>query len=234
MLTFNARRYYNGTTKVVNYVGTLQPDGYVYFNDNRYFRGRYSNNTLSDIQVLYESKHQWIRAAGLIEVDSSSAAQQYNPGTQIIQGNVRQVINLAEAQIGHNGTQYWDWYRETYNRPSMGPYVDGNTTPWCAVFISWLLYHVGATSSYFPSTVAFDTRDIPTNERIAFNNLQAGDIVSFDWDGDSTGDHVGLVTGLVDGMLYTIDGNTDDNGYCQRRVRNSSTVLFGIRPQYAV
>lgn len=232
MLTFNATRYYNGTTKSVNYVGTLQPDGYVYFNDNRYFRARYNNNTISDVQVLYESKHQWIRAAGLISIDNSSNTIQYNPGTQIIQGNVRQVINLAEAQIGQNGQQYWDWYRENIDS-SIGPYINGSATAWCAVFISWLLNHVGATSNYFPSTVAFDYRDIPTSEQIPFNQLQAGDIVSFNWSGGNTGDHVALVTGLVDGILYTIDGNAGDNGYCQRRERNSSSVLFGIRPQYA-
>lgn len=231
MLTFNATRYYNGTRKVVNYVGTQQPDGYVYFNDNRYFRARYNNNVLSDIQVLYESKHQWIRANGLIEVDtSSSSPQPYNPGEQIIQGNVRQAINLAETQIGNDGAKYWNWYSD--NVYPLGPFIDGQQTQWCACFVSWVLGSVGATSTYFPNTFAFDARDIPANERIYFSDLQAGDVVSFDWDGDSTGDHVGIVTGNGGNVLYTIEGNTD-GGYVLKRDRYPSQVLFGIRPIYA-
>lgn len=231
MLSFSAKRYYNGTVKTVQYDGTLQPDGYVYFNDNRRFRGRYdsTNRTLTDIQVLYESKNQWIRASGLIDMDSSTT--DYSPTNIIATGNVREAINLAEGQIGNDGRRYWNWYSD--NVYPLAPFIDGSQSQWCAVFISWLLAQVGATSTYFPNTFAFDYRDIPVNERIAFNDLQPGDIVSFNWSGGNTGDHVGLVTGLENGILYTIEGNTD-GGYVLKRQRYSSQVLFGIRPTYAI
>lgn len=229
MLSFTGIRYYNGTTKSVNYVGTTQPDGYVYFNDNRFFRGRYNGTTITDIQVKYDSKEQWIRT-GMVVIDNIKPVQEYDPTQVIVTGNVREVINLAESQIGSNGYTYWTWYSD--NVSYLGPYINGGATPYCAVFISWLLNRVGATSSYFPNAAAFDAREIPASERIPFSQLQTGDIVSFDWNGDSGGDHVGIVESNDGNIITTIEGNTGEYGYVLRRERTSSNVLFGIRPIY--
>ena len=41
--------------------------------------------------------------------------------------------------------------------------------------------------------------------------LQAhGDIIFFDWNNDSTSDHVGLYIGRDENYIYTIEGNSSD------------------------
>ena len=39
---------------------------------------------------------------------------------------------------------------------------------------------------------------------------QAGDIIFYDWNGDGTTDHVGIVEKAENGMVYTVEGNTSD------------------------
>ena len=38
----------------------------------------------------------------------------------------------------------------------------------------------------------------------------AGDIVFFDWGSDGSIDHVGIVESVVDGTVYTVEGNSGD------------------------
>ncbi|HET8616817.1 MAG TPA: peptidoglycan-binding protein [Actinomycetales bacterium] len=64
--------------------------------------------------------------------------------------------------------------------------------------------------------------------------IRRGDIVFFDWDGSNRVgaiDHIGLVTGVRNGAIYTIEGNTSDG--CRRRVRFASTIVGYGRPAYA-
>ena len=54
-------------------------------------------------------------------------------------------------------------------------------------------------------------------------------MVFFNWSGGSSAQHIGIVTGVSGGSLYTIEGNTGgDEGYmCNGRTRelNASYVL---------
>ncbi|WP_258177319.1 CHAP domain-containing protein [Streptomyces solincola] len=64
--------------------------------------------------------------------------------------------------------------------------------------------------------------------------IQRGDIVFFDWgQTDNVGaiDHVGLVTDVKGGSVYTIEGNTSDS--CARRVRTARDIAGYGRPAYA-
>ena len=38
-----------------------------------------------------------------------------------------------------------------------------------------------------------------------------GDIIFFNWDGDSLIDHVGIVEKVENGKIYTIEGNSNDS-----------------------
>ncbi len=63
--------------------------------------------------------------------------------------------------------------------------------------------------------------------------IRRGDIVFFDWDETNRIgriDHIGLVTGVRDGVVYTIEGNTR-NG-CRRRARYASNIVGYGRPEY--
>ena len=144
-------------------------------------------------------------------------------------GSVNEIIALAESQVGNGGARYWNWYTDNV-RPSQGYYRDGASTPYCAEYISWLLANTDTESIYFPDPFAFDYRDIPYEQRIPFANLQRGDIIAFDWDGDYGGDHVGVVVENHGYYLETNEGNV--GGYVCDMDRYPSEVLFGIRPYY--
>lgn len=63
--------------------------------------------------------------------------------------------------------------------------------------------------------------------------IRRGDIVFFDWNGSNrigAIDHIGLVTGVRNGAVYTIEGNTSDA--CRRRVRFASMIVGYGRPDY--
>lgn len=140
-------------------------------------------------------------------------------------GTKAQLLNWASSQVGHvGGAKYW---QEAYG-------WSGNGLPWCAVFCTDALKQTGTDCAYFPSTVAFDLSD---RSRIgsAFVdkwNLQAGDMLSFDWDRDGVGDHVGIVEKVLgNGIYQTIEGNVSNS--CGRRTRYASDIICGIRPRYS-
>lgn len=146
-------------------------------------------------------------------------------------GTVNDIITLANAQLGNGGSRYWNWYTDSVN-PAQGYYVDGDKTPYCAEYISWLLAQTDTNCIHFPNSVAFDWREIPESQRITKYNVQAGDIVSYDWDADEGGDHVGLVLEAHSWGILANEGNTS-GGIVKNRERYWSNILFGVRPAYS-
>lgn len=215
IMQVSAEKYYNGTTNTVDYLATVQPDGYLYFNDDSFYRCREDGTQL---QQCYMSKNQWVRCGVLSNISIS----QFTTG--VPGGSSMAIIALAQSQLGNGGAVYWEWLMGT-------PYVNGTATPWCACFISWLLNQTGVTAYSFPRANAFDYGDVPASVMIPKSQLRAGDIVSFDWDNDNSGDHVGLCVANDGANITSIDGNTNGSQVDQR-TRPYSLVIGGIRPNY--
>lgn len=137
------------------------------------------------------------------------------------------LIRVARAEVGNtSGKKYWD----AYWRGSWS-YVNGDSTPYCACFVTWCLAQAGVTAPHFPSAVAFDWSDVG-GRGIAPYALSAGDLVAFDWDGDKVGDHVGIIEVAHGGGAYTtIEGNTS-GGVVARRTRYASQIVCGVAPYY--
>lgn len=146
-------------------------------------------------------------------------------------GTVADILNLAHDQLGNSGARYWNWYTDSV-RPSQGQFVDGNITPYCAEYVSWLLAMTDTTCEYFPNPCAFDARYIPEDRRIYGQDLRPGDILAFDWDEDYRGDHVGIVKSVQDWGCNTNEGNTGSDMLVHERQRTWDVILFGIRPDY--
>lgn len=137
------------------------------------------------------------------------------------------------AQIGNDGARYWNWYTDNI-RPDQGYFIDGHNTPWCAEFVSYMLAHWGATSTWFPSSTTFDKTCIPENERIYGTDLRPLDVLSFDWGEDNyeSGDHTGFVISSHDWGCVTIEGNCGSDLRVHEMQRPWDVILFGIRPNY--
>lgn len=140
-------------------------------------------------------------------------------------GTSAQLIELIKGQVGTvGGAKYW---QKVYG-------WSGNGLPFCAVGVSWALAQTGTKANYFPSTVAFDRRDMAKigDAWVDRYNLKPGDIFSTDWDGDGGGDHVGFIVEVLGyGVYRTIEFNVSN--MVDYRTRYASDIIGGIRPRYS-
>lgn len=158
------------------------------------------------------------------------------------------VLNIAGAQVGYSrwndpeaGTIYGRWYAHKTG----SAYFGTSGVPYCAMFVSWVLAHAGtsllgngAVYAYVPWMVRDAGR---AGRRVAFNDIQPGDVLCFDWDGDGVADHTGFAASTPSGSwVHTIEGNTStgaagsqsNGGMVARRVRSRGSIQAVIRPAY--
>ena len=139
-------------------------------------------------------------------------------------------LGTKESPPNSNKVMFSDWY--------------GLRGPWCAMFVTWCYVKAGSKAfdprksrwAYCPYMVN-DAR----NQRnglvvVPIDKVQPGDIAMFDWQGDGTSDHVGIVETKPNskGAFKCIEGNTSvssnsDGGEVMRRDRNKSQVQVFIR-----
>ena len=108
---------------------------------------------------------------------------------------------------------------------------------WCACFVSWCANECGLIKSgavpkfsYCPTGVQW-FKDAGL-WRAGGEEPQPGDIVFFDWEGDGTSDHVGIVESCDGRTVETIEGNSGDA--CRRNaydVGSASIMGYGT-PMY--
>lgn len=139
-------------------------------------------------------------------------------------GTKAQLRAYLDAQNGHvGGAKYWEYvYGWT-----------GGGLPFCAVGVSSSLKATDTECAYFPSKVAFDARDksVIGSSWVNRDNLEYLDAISFDWDGDNGGDHVGFFIEYTGGgKCRTFEFNVSNS--CGYRTRYVSDIICGIRPKY--
>jgi hypothetical protein len=130
------------------------------------------------------------------------------------------MIEIADTQIGNiGGEPYWSWYGFS------------ERVEWCACFVSWCAEMCGyIEAGILPK---FAGCDIGVGWFKRNGQWQdggytpaPGDIIFFDWNGNGSSDHVGIVERVDDEFVYTIEGNTSDS--CARRsYRLDSGKIFG-------
>ena len=150
----------------------------------------------------------------------------YPYGRAFTAGGNQAIVEVALTQAGNQGGQpYWSWYGFD------------SRVEWCACFVSWCADQCGYIESglvpkfagcvdganWFKSNGKWQNRTYEP---------KAGDIIFFDWEGDGTTDHVGIVEKCENGTVYTVEGNSGDA--CKQRqyaVGSSNIYGYGI-PAY--
>lgn len=136
------------------------------------------------------------------------------------------IVELALSQVGQQGGQpYWSWYGF------------GGRVEWCACFVSWCAEECGyIEAGIIPKfSLCFDGVNwFKTQGQWQDRNYEpmAGDIIFFDWGGDGSVDHVGIVEYCENGVVHTVEGNSSDS--CRRReypVGSSNIYGYGL-PAY--
>ena len=152
--------------------------------------------------------------------------QYYPYGRAFTAGGNQAIVEVALTQLGNEGGQpYWSWYG--FN----------SRVEWCACFVSWCADQCGYIDSGLIPKFAGCVQGaewFKSNGQWQDRNYEpkAGDIIFFDWEGDGSTDHVGIVEKCENGTVYTVEGNSNDA--CNQRqytVGSSSIYGYGV-PAY--
>ena len=138
-----------------------------------------------------------------------------------------EIVEVAKSQLGNvGGAPYGSWYG--FN----------GRVEWCACFVSWCASQCGyIEAGVIPKFAHCEFQGKPwfiANGQWMDRNCEPepGYIIFFDWGGDGTADHVGIVEKCENGIVYTIEGNSSDA--CKQRsypVGSSKINGYGV-PAY--
>lgn len=131
------------------------------------------------------------------------------------------IVEIALSQLGNAGGQpYWSWYG-FHSRAE-----------WCACFVSWCADQCGyIDAGIIPKFATCQSQGVPWfKDRGQWQEgsytPSSGDIIFFDWEGDGSSDHVGIVERVENGTVYTVEGNSGD-AVKQRNYPIGSRVIYG-------
>ena len=138
-------------------------------------------------------------------------------------GGNGQIVSVALTQLGNEGGQkFWSWYGFD------------NHVAWCACFASWCGDQAGLIESgkmpkfslcddgiaWFQSKGKWKSRGY---------SPAPGTLIFFDWNGDGTSDHVGIVEKIEGSTVYTVEGNSSDAVNKRSYDINNGTIMgYGI------
>lgn len=174
-------------------------NGYISWAKENY--GGYTYANAVEFSTMMAERNGW---SGYGDTEYVSHVLRYYVFGRIPTGTGSQaIVQVALTQEGNGGDTYWSWYGFAQREE------------WCACFVSWCADQCGYIDSgvipkfslcsagmeWFESQGQFmDGSYVPAS----------GDLVFFDWGNDGSVDHVGIVESVVDGTVYTVEGNSGD------------------------
>ena len=193
-------------------------NGYISWAKENY--GGYTYANAVEFSTMMAERNGW---SGYGDIEYVSHVLRYYVFGRIPTGTGSQtIVQVALTQEGNGGDTYWSWYGFTKREE------------WCACFVSWCADQCGyieagvipkfslcsAGMEWFESRGQFmDGSYVPAS----------GDLVFFDWGNDGSVDHVGIVESVVDGTVYTVEGNSGD-----KVARRSYPIGYGQIVGYGV
>lgn len=151
-------------------------------------------------------------------VDFEASVPSISTGTGTRQGNPA-VAEIALSQVGNVGGEiYWRWYG--FN----------SRVEWCACFVSWCYAQAGATEPKFSGCTSGGMGWFQSHGQWAdrnYTDIAPGDAIFFDWDGSGDADHVGIVVGVENGTVYTVEGNSSGDMCRYNSYPLGSSVIRG-------
>lgn len=164
----------------------------------------------------------------------------------------RDVVSIAYTQLGYHegnreadlhggnlsGTRNFTEYNRIWGALDNG---EGNGTSigyaWCAAFVTWCLRQGGVPADVAVSEISCQRmtdwyRDNSTYYRRTDGYRPIpGDIIMFRY-GSGGANHVGLVVGVENGRVYTIEGNTSDMVGLRSYSLQNTAILGYCVPDY--
>lgn len=147
------------------------------------------------------------------------------------------IINVAKSYL--NATEGSQNHREIIDLYNRGRYSDAYqmtmNDPWCAAFVVACFVEAGM-EDIIPCYASCDQMIGIFKQWKRWKNksspVNAGDIIFYDWNGDGSSDHVGIVVQNQFGQLSVIEGNKSDTvGYRNISISSSNIIGYGV-PNY--
>ena len=152
-------------------------------------------------------------------IDSIIAISKQYVGTTEGSQKHREIIDL------YNRGRYSDAYQMTMN------------DPWCcafvvAMFVACNMADIIPGYAYCDGMIQIFKQWGRWRDRIDYTP-QKGDIIFYDWNGDGSSDHVGIVSNYAFGTITAIEGNKSDAvGYRQISADSPQIMGYGV-PNYS-
>ncbi|WP_454388106.1 GBS Bsp-like repeat-containing protein [Streptococcus sp. Marseille-Q8145] len=204
----------NGQDDIQWYTAERQADGtyrkHVYARDHKNSQGEYN------VHLYYLNNRNQLQGAGG-EKTTVSIKHPQSPSSQR-----DRVLAAAAAMVGVKGGSA-EHHRlvNDYNsvRPLPVGYAVKNTDDWCDIFTTVIFQREGL-SDLIGRECGVE-RHIHIFKRLGIWNEdgnstpKAGDIITFNWDKDTQqndgwADHIGIVEKVENGIIHTIEGNSND------------------------
>ena len=178
-------------------------------------------------EVLYFNAEQMAQMNELLDVKYAPLWSQLLKGV----GGSSELVNLALSQLGNEGGEkYWRWAG-----------LD-TRCEWCALFVSWCGDQTGLRASGQIPYFSFVSDGVDwfkdkgqwiDGSKVNSSNydklIYPGMIIFFDWEPDGKPNHVGIVTRVSDGNIYTVEGNRGDAvAECSYSADSNKIFGFGI------
>ena len=136
------------------------------------------------------------------------------------------VVSVAQAEIGYEGTGSYSKYGEWY----------GYQGAWCTTFALWCFNRAGEKlgvklyANIVPSggncnsMISWFKNKGRYHERTSDYTPSKGDLVFFDWSGNGSSQHVGIVSSVSGSTIHTVEGN------CSGKVKAKTYTPSGSKP----
>lgn len=142
-------------------------------------------------------------------------------------------MNYSDFAMSFNGVkqnstrhkQIIDYYN-TQIKPLPRGYKATYNDSWCAIFASFVMHNCKAINAPYECSVFYMYKKAETNGQIV-TTPKRNDLIIFDWDYDGTKDHVGFITNIENGYIYTIEGNKN-HAVGVRKLKQNSKCIAGF------
>ena len=128
------------------------------------------------------------------------------------------IVKAAAKEVGNvGGEKFWRWYG-----------FNGHVH-WCACFTSYIAAECGCIQSGIcPKDAGVEgwMNFYKKQHRWAHGNYipHSGDFILFDWNGNGSPDHIGIVESCDGKTIYTIEGNSSNR--CKRNTYSRGSVFI--------
>lgn len=138
-------------------------------------------------------------------------------------------LNVNKIEI----KQIFDFYNSDviHLLPNNKRYVMPYNAPWCGLFVSVVARIAGYSRNEFPYGVSVYEMASTSKQWGIYSEgtkgIKTGDLIVYDWLQDGSYSHIGLVQGVTDDSISTIEGNYSGT-VKERYIKRSARAIRGF------